>query len=307
MQQVYTIPSGRNALSKSGILRVYFDAFSSKNRYGTTFTSDYDQGCFIVFECCSSTGKEKDAETGYGYFGARYMDHELMTMWLSVDPMADKYPSISPYAYCAWNPVKLVDPDGKDTAFASEEARKLYMEYREKVFGDDKFKSIQSELVAIERADDVFCIRTGKDVSSPKDGLIYNNKTNQFDINIGDEVNYGYSFSLLEKLSHELKHVDQYLNKKLGYDRQTHSFIGYSLRDEIEAYQRQGLFGKTIESTDEIRECYKGYGLSCPRVNRLIRLSSAQMEKNNQYVNSGHIPRYLYGGWQNDYKIEQIQ
>ena len=37
-----------------------------------------------------------------------------MTMWLSVDPMADKYPSISPYAYCAWNPVKLVDPDGRD-------------------------------------------------------------------------------------------------------------------------------------------------------------------------------------------------
>ena len=60
------------------------------------------------------TGKERDEETGYGYFGARYMDHELMTMWLSVDPMADKYHSISPYAYCAWNPVKLVDPDGKE-------------------------------------------------------------------------------------------------------------------------------------------------------------------------------------------------
>ena len=60
------------------------------------------------------TGKERDEETGYGYFGARYMDHELMTMWLSVDPMGDKYPSVSPYAYCAWNPVKLVDPDGMD-------------------------------------------------------------------------------------------------------------------------------------------------------------------------------------------------
>ena len=57
--------------------------------------------------------EERDEETGYGYFGARYMDHELMTMWLSVDPMAGKYPSISPYAYCAWNPVKLVDPDGR--------------------------------------------------------------------------------------------------------------------------------------------------------------------------------------------------
>ena len=28
--------------------------------------------------------------------------------------MADKYPSLSPYAYCAWNPVKLVDPNGED-------------------------------------------------------------------------------------------------------------------------------------------------------------------------------------------------
>ncbi len=68
--------------------------------------------------CPSSfTGKERDEETGYGYFGARYMDFELTTMWLSVDPMADKYPSISPYAYCAWNPVKMVDPSGEIPRF----------------------------------------------------------------------------------------------------------------------------------------------------------------------------------------------
>ena len=60
------------------------------------------------------TGKERDGETGYGYFGARYMDHELMTMWLSVDPLSDKYPNISPFAYCHWNPIKLVDPDGQE-------------------------------------------------------------------------------------------------------------------------------------------------------------------------------------------------
>ena len=72
----------------------------------------------------SSTGKERDEETGYGYFGARYMDHELMTMWLSVDPMADKYPGISPYAYCAWNPVKLVDPDGRDVEIIKDDENK---------------------------------------------------------------------------------------------------------------------------------------------------------------------------------------
>lgn len=60
--------------------------------------------------CGARLTSPQDLLTGYGYFphqarqahhGARYMDHELMTMWLSVDPMADKYPSISPYAYCA--------------------------------------------------------------------------------------------------------------------------------------------------------------------------------------------------------------
>ena len=59
--------------------------------------------------------KERDSETGFSYFGARYYDSDLMTGWLSVDPMADKYPNISPYAYCGWNPVRLVDPDGEAT------------------------------------------------------------------------------------------------------------------------------------------------------------------------------------------------
>ncbi|MCQ2283135.1 MAG: peptidoglycan DD-metalloendopeptidase family protein [Bacteroidales bacterium] len=60
----------------------------------------------------SFTGKEKDSESGFHYFGARYYDSEALTGWLSVDPMADKYPSVSPYNYCAWNPMIFVDPDG---------------------------------------------------------------------------------------------------------------------------------------------------------------------------------------------------
>ena len=58
------------------------------------------------------------AETGFSYFGARYYDSDVLTGWLSVDPMADKYPRLSPYAYCGWNPVKLVDPDGEGPIFS---------------------------------------------------------------------------------------------------------------------------------------------------------------------------------------------
>ena len=36
-----------------------------------------------------------------------------LSIWLSVDPMSDKYPGVSPYAYCANNPVVLWDIDGR--------------------------------------------------------------------------------------------------------------------------------------------------------------------------------------------------
>ena len=40
------------------------------------------------------------------------MNSPTYAMWLSVDPLSDKYPHISPYAYCGNNPVKYIDPNG---------------------------------------------------------------------------------------------------------------------------------------------------------------------------------------------------
>lgn len=65
------------------------------------------------FSLSNSNGKEKDYESGFHYYGARYYWSEVLTGWLSVDPMIDKYTSMSPYAYCLWNPIRLVDPDGR--------------------------------------------------------------------------------------------------------------------------------------------------------------------------------------------------
>ena len=66
-----------------------------------------------IMHCYTFSAKEKDSETGLSYFGSRYYSSDL-SVWLSVDPMSAKYPSLSPYVYCANNPVKLVDPNGEE-------------------------------------------------------------------------------------------------------------------------------------------------------------------------------------------------
>ena len=64
-------------------------------------------------ETFTFSAKEKDLETGFSYFGSRYYNSDL-SIWLSVDPMSDKYPSLSPYVYCANNPIVIKDPNGMD-------------------------------------------------------------------------------------------------------------------------------------------------------------------------------------------------
>ena len=58
-------------------------------------------------------GKEFDEETGLYYYGARYMNPRT-SLWYGVDPLAEKYPSIGGYAYCAGNPMKFIDIQGLD-------------------------------------------------------------------------------------------------------------------------------------------------------------------------------------------------
>ena len=60
-------------------------------------------------------GKELERMNGldlYDY-GARWMDGAL-GRFTTMDPMCEKYYDVSPYAYCAGNPINKIDPDGRD-------------------------------------------------------------------------------------------------------------------------------------------------------------------------------------------------
>ncbi|MDD2964218.1 MAG: RHS repeat-associated core domain-containing protein [Bacteroidales bacterium] len=58
-------------------------------------------------------GKELDAETGLYYYSARYYDPRG-SLWLGVDPLAEKNNFESPYVFVHNNPLIYIDPDGRD-------------------------------------------------------------------------------------------------------------------------------------------------------------------------------------------------
>lgn len=92
--------------NKGGYVHQYFlytpwgETMHEKNAYSMNFDSPY-----------RFNAKELDEETGLAYYGARYYQNRL-SVWLSVDRLAEKYPHSSPYVFSGNNPVSYVDPNG---------------------------------------------------------------------------------------------------------------------------------------------------------------------------------------------------
>ena len=69
--------------------------------------------------------KERTAATGdYDFGPRRYIS--AAPFWRAPDPKAHDYPNISPYAFCAANPIRYADPTGMDLFYMNREGRLIY-------------------------------------------------------------------------------------------------------------------------------------------------------------------------------------
>ena len=155
-------------------------------------------------------GKEKDDETGYSYYGARYYTDRL-SIWLSADPLADKYPHLSPYAYCADNPVMLVDPDGKKIRFAKGSSNKFKQVFKQAVNYMNQ-KGTAGILYNLEKHPQIVFLKedaVGENKFDPQTNTIHWNPE------IGFESTNGVMLSPATILNHEADHAYQQLTNPI--------------------------------------------------------------------------------------------
>ena len=248
--------------------------------------------------------KELDDESGLYYYGARYYDPRT-SVFLGVDPLAEKYPSLSPFVYCADNPVIYIDPDGmkfdpaskKVAMKAKADALKLANKMARRAArtrNDDlkqdyqaREKQLRTSAEQIQKMEDdkeyLFSINETED-GDPLTLPTSNLKTIQMTCQVDNEGS----------LFQELRHGFQAMNGEIDFipDGKGGWVSGpkYGVNDEISGWNAEYAFsgGLSVPLIGGIP--YKdAYGVADPKLTKIERMNQI----NASLINA--IARKVYG------------
>jgi len=189
-------------------------------------SQDYDAWGYLlenrVYESDESiykfTSKERDDESKYDYFGARYYDARV-GRWGQVEPLMDDYLTYSPYNYGLNNPIRIYDKDGNGPregfdfhVTTAEDIKVTFNEIVERVSsGYEKFISGDIEGAKEQMISNI--------IESPRlvSGLIPGDFTTDFIMPLGMVKGSGNILKLIEGLSIE-KQAEE-IAKAIGKNR----------------------------------------------------------------------------------------
>ncbi len=155
------------------------------------------------------TGKEWQAQDGVNLydFGARFYQSRF-GKWLSFDPLAEEYMGISPFAYCANDPVNYIDPDGRKLYFAPG----VSQEFKDKFAATINYmnaRGTSGDIAKLHASEKTYYIgerNTDREMSkfNPAERTIYWNP------NFGCQTDEGIWLSPATILAHEAGHAAQF-------------------------------------------------------------------------------------------------
>ena len=200
--------------------------------------------------------KEEQFNFGTPYidYGARQYD-PVLGRWFAQDPLSEKYYGISPYAFCAGNPVKYLDSDGR--YFDDDNEKKVQRDERKlerrslklskKAERSDKqgkdSRNVKERSKELKKsAQDIRDMRNDADTeyrfiksNTPKTRALEETNNNGNEVIVISYINF-------ETRLHESRHGGQHAREEIDVV----NFNGYGVMDEVDAYRAQfswrGLF-----------------------------------------------------------------
>ena len=167
-------------------------------------------------------GMEKDDEIkGVGNsldFGARIYDSRL-SRWLSVDPMASKFASFSPYVAMGNNPIFYIDVDGKYFTGNTKMVKKVYSvvsALAEK--GDSRAIEFKAQLELMDASDIEFNINKVQFNGQAAHGVTtFDFDNNRVVLNVNDYHQDKGPLNTVSQAAHELVHGAQFMDGEIDF------------------------------------------------------------------------------------------